>query len=460
MTSRDKRNPGRRSPAPDSNESGKQPRNHSRRFGVNEIFSTLFMGVIGAVALFVAGVLASQHHWRSALWTTIVAVICLIVGFGFKVDEYLSKRTQEQATKGSQNSQPTVSEADAAGAKIAHERARAKLAIVKARLLEPIAAGVAPTVEITVLNTGPTTADNINLAARGMTGPDLPKWDFSEFTKISETFGTPTPKRDSLHTTSIEPGLAKTRPIPFSQLRPILSADFVAALGKPTKHKNLPTVTPRVFFVGFLTYETLGKTYRLKFCFTPRAYPGTQLVECQQWNGTEEVSAPDTPEKASERDERKVTARVVPLDVSYSTGKTLTANSSLSIIYVNIGPTEAAGLDIDVFASLAPEPIDPNDFTPICRGISMRPFDLFSGKGGIQTQWSQPLKDIFTHPKEAPDITPEILAGSVEFWLISRITFKDAWGITHKYDEALSYNSKTGKFDRSREKIQTAKPGT
>lgn len=142
------------------------------------------------------------------------------------------------------------------------------------------------------MNTGRSTAEKMTGAFQGIFGPELPKWKLSEFSKISGAFGSPEPKRDEFYSTSLEPGMAKSTVLAFPRAGMALKMfgkGYVQKLGVPSSAEGLPVVTPRAFFFGYIDYATLGKTYRLKYCYTPQTYPGTTLIECGQWNGTEEV---------------------------------------------------------------------------------------------------------------------------------------------------------------------------
>jgi hypothetical protein len=317
----------------------------------------------------------------------------------------------------------------------AHEQLRARLSVAGVKLVEPLAAGKIPQLNVTIVNTGHTTAEKITGAYQGITGPSLPKWEMSEFDQVGAAHGQPAPKRDEFYSTSLEPGVGKAMNMQFPKLGIVLHAlgsDHVKRLGLPHVSKGLPTVIPRVFFFGYFEYKTLGKTYRLNFCFTPKVYSGTELGECPQWNGTEELDASSSP---TGREERHVTADVQLISIKLSTGDSiLDASTRMALLFVNIGPTPAVDLEITFGIGTFGHP-------SLGRSAIAK---LDGGLVGLQIGWSKTLAEIV-----GADLVTRVINGTVPLTVETEITYKDTWGENHESRFEFTYSLKVHGFERT-----------
>jgi hypothetical protein len=349
---------------------------------------------------------------------------------GFSVDRLRTWiRTAEAAAK-REVENPRSS--DLAQADLEHERLRARLSIAAVRLAAPLQAGKTPKILIRLINVGHATAEKITGAHQGMPGPSLPKWELSEFTEISKWKGQPPPKRDEFYSTNIEPGLVKETVLEFHKLGFLLKAfgaDYVKRLGVPAASPGLPTVTPRIFLFGYFDYKTLNKTYRLKFCFSPRHYGAVALVECPQWNGTEEVGEDDIAGRA----ERHVTADVKLMGVRIKPDDGLLRESTtLSLWFFNIGPTPAKEL---AGAYSLGNARDGDIGQPV--GSLTLP-----GDAGFTAPPLPSLGSVFTAL-----MLSEISSGAVPLIVEAALSYKDVWNVFHERQFVARYRSADSKFE-------------
>ncbi len=357
------------------------------------------------------------------------------------VDNDISRFPVEQLRKWKRNAEDTARrelEAPIGGLDqrdLSHEQLRARLAIAVARLKRPLEQGITPEVEFHLVNMGNSTAERITHARTGMLSPAeiLPKWELSDFDEISAAHGSPPPKRDTFYSTSVEPRLGKSVTLPFLKVGVLLEAMSPAVfqnLGVRGAAQVGENWAQRIFFFGYFEYETLGKTYRLKFCYTPRSYEGVKLVEGPQWNGTEEIGVEDSEGRA----ERRVVADIALLDVKLSTSGAITDSSALSLQFFNFGPTPASNvcgayrIAIERSTTLQPD-----------QAMQTLPAGAI-----FETATSPPLKSIF-----GVDCVKELLAGTRPLVIDSLIVYDDVWGINHRKRFVSRFNAPQRRFDTS-----------
>lgn len=387
-----------------------------------------------AVTLGFALVHYQVGDYRAAIWWGLAAWLCAGVGLAALAFNLFGNRRPKTETQVPTLIDPTY---------LTVEQFRARLSIKGAELTALLEPGTQPAVQFTFTNTGKLAAEKVTYACQALITADLPRWETSEFDKIAAAHGNAFPKRDEFYSTTIEPDTTKTVTIPFKTI-----AEYIDAVSK-SRHSNLQIgitspfgpdrrpMTQRVFFVGLADYNTMAKTYRLRFCYTPKTYPGLDLVECGQWNKTEELSRLTADGTSAERKERHVTANVTLLGVDLSTGHgILNPTTRMSLFFFNIGPTPAR--DLKIAYAVGPQ----RQILAAPAGAAI----MLAADAGLKTPPLPTLAEV-----AGAESVRHILSGEIPLVVQARVTYKDDWGDQHAAQFVYIYNPKSRDFERTSE---------
>jgi hypothetical protein len=420
------------------------------------LFESVFQVVtwVGiAVAIAAIFYFLSKDNLRGAIWSSAALACAVAVMLAIIADRYFVHRAINRTSSSGPAPAPAL-DPNLARDNLAVEEFRARLSIQQSVMTDDILPGKKPSVTFTITNTGKTAAEKITTAFVANVTPVLPRWEPNELDAALVGRGERAPERDEFYSTTLEPNTSKSITVPFSELWGYVSA--MSSQGKKGEFLlpgNISDFGPerrpvqmRVFFVGAVDYQTMGRKYRLRVCHTPKAYPGKELVECGQWNKTEELAL-GQPDDFEGRRARKVTADIgAVLTLMDKTGKptkTPTDDAYIEAIFFNFGPTMATDVRIKWSIGIA--------------GGNRSPGSLPTGSAYGQAG-TPPLRTHSLRFLIGSDGVQAVITGKAALTLEVDVDLIDAWKVEHHKNEVHTFNMTTGRFDSLIQPPPTPRP--